>query len=128
MWWISYSQTFFLKIKIGYISRSIVLKFYKLCFYCILIWGLLKLFYMVRAALVRGSLSYITCWYHVIKQSWKTKRSAIRRRLIYTDDNILEFWSEIICFHCLGPIGKGHNKLEVLLRWFGGVKALFSLD
>ena len=42
------------------------------------------------------------------------ENEAIRRRLIYTDDNILEFWSEIICFHCLGGISKGHNKLEFL--------------
>ena len=37
-----------------------------------------NMLYIVKPVLVRGPLSYI------------------------------EFWSEIICFHCLGPINKGH--------------------
>ena len=44
---------------------------------------------------------------------WKKclENEAIRRTLIYTDDDILELWSEIICFSLFGPHkqDKGHN-------------------
>ena len=93
MWWRNYSQTLFWRIKIEHTSESIVLKFYKFCFY----WGLSK--YSETKLLT-------TCFFTLSKAFLKSKKGSETSllnsfSLWFLKKNISVIFYELTKFHCL---------------------------